>query len=299
MSSVHPAWESFSSLAGAKLKAYYDLTKPRIALLILIVAVASFYVASPTHVALLRLFATIVGTGLLAGGIFALNHYLERDSDALMRRTSGRPIPSGALKPGQALAFGASLTAIALVVLTAGVNWLSGAIGLFTFASYILVYTPLKRRTAYHTALGALSGATPPLIGWAAATGGLSIDAWILFGILFFWQFPHFLAIEMMYAEDYSRAGMQVLPVVDRTWKKVSAELLAAVVLLLFVGVLPFITGLGGIVYLIGASVGGAAFLAMGVRTVRLKSKISARHLLLTSVTYLPLVFGLLVFDVH
>jgi len=298
VSSLHRASEPLSLTATAKLKAFQELTKPRITILILMVAVASFYVASPAHVNLLRLLYAVLGIGLLGSGIFALNHYLERDVDALMRRTAGRPLPTGRLKPNEALVFGIMLTAIALTILAAGLNPLSGFIGLFTFASYVLVYTPLKRHTPYHTPLGALSGATPPLLGWAAASGTLGVDAWILFGILFLWQFPHFLAIEMMYSEDYARAGIRVLPVVDPTWKKVGIELLLALVLLLGVGILPFVTGLAGELYLIGAALSGIAFLVAGVRAVHRKEKLSSRQLLLTSVFYLPLVFGLLVLNV-
>lgn len=299
MSSVHRASQPFTVAAAAKLKAFYDLTKPRIAMLILMVAIASFYVASPGRVDALRLVYAVVGIALLAGGIFALNHYLERDIDGLMRRTADRPLPTARVKPVEALAFGIALTVLALAVLAAGLGWLCGLIGLFTFVSYILLYTPLKRRTPYHTPLGALSGATPPLIGWAAARGSLGPDAWILFGVLFFWQFPHFLAIEMMYSEDYKRAGVRVLPVVDPTWKKAGVELLVALVMLLVVGILPFLTGLAGIIYLVGAAVAGAAFVAAGIRTVLRKEKLTARQLLLTSVFYLPLVFGLLALDVR
>ncbi len=286
-------------MATAKLKAFQELTKPRITILILMVAAASFYVASPARIDVLHLFYSIVGIGLLAAGIFALNHYLERDIDGLMRRTANRPLPTGRLKPGEALAFGTILTVLALTVLTVGLNWLSGLIGLFTFASYVLLYTPLKRRTPYHTPLGALSGATPPLLGWAAARGSLDLDSWILFGILFLWQFPHFLAIEMMYSDDYQRAGIRVLPVVDPTWKKVGIELLSALVLLLAVGILPFLTGLTGELYVVGAALSGLIFLVVGTRAVVLKEKVAARQLLLTSVFYLPLVFGLLVLDVR
>ena len=299
MSSLHRTTDSLSVAAAAKLKAFHELTKPRITILILMVAVASFYVASPGHVNILRLLYSIIGIGLLGSGIFALNHYLERDVDGLMKRTADRPLPSGRLKPNEALVFGIVLTVIALIVLSLGLNLLSGLIGLFTFGSYVLLYTPLKRHTPYHTPLGALSGATPPLLGWVAARGSLDIDAWILFGILFFWQFPHFLAIEMMYSEDYSRAGIRVLPVVDPTWKKVGVELIAALVFLLAVGILPFITGLAGEIYLIGAAVSGAVFLVAGIRAVVRKEKITCRQLLLTSVFYLPLIFGLLVLDVR
>ncbi len=198
-----------------RLKAYLELTKPRITLLVLAVSIASFYLASPGVVAWPRLLLTVLGTTLLAFGVFALNHYGERDTDGMMRRTDRRPLPGKRLTPREVLSFGASLTAAAVILTGATLGWVAGAVALFTFVSYVLVYTPLKRRTAFHTALGALSGATPPLLGWAGATGTVDLNAWILFGILFFWQFPHFLAIEMMYRDDYAAAGIKVLPVTD------------------------------------------------------------------------------------
>ncbi|MGA2641584.1 MAG: heme o synthase, partial [Spirochaetia bacterium] len=198
----------------ADMKDYFQLIKPRITLLILIVAMGSFYLADRGGSPDWKRFAIMsIATGLLASGIFALNAYLERETDLLMRRTASRPLPGKRLLPRQALAFGVIVTACGLFLLSARLGWIAGVVGLFTFVSYVLVYTPLKRRTALHTAVGALSGATPPLIGWAAARGSLEPGAWILSGILFLWQFPHFLAIESMYRDDYERAGIRVLPV--------------------------------------------------------------------------------------
>ncbi len=278
-----------------KLKAYYDLTKPRIALLVLIVAVASFYLASPQGMNWLRLLATFFGVGVLAAGIFSLNHYMERDVDLLMRRTDRRPLPSKRLSPAEALWFGSILTGASIVFITGALGWLSGALALFTFVSYVFIYTPLKRRTEYHTALGALPGAMPPLLGWVAARGSLDLNAWLLFGILFFWQFPHFLAIEMMYSEDYARAGIRVLPVVEPTWAATSVEIGVSLVLLVGVSLTPFFTGLAGPLYLAGAILSGLFFLvAGGVAFVRRDRK-GARLLLLASVFYLPVLFGLMV----
>ncbi len=280
----------------SKLKAYLGLTKPRIALLVLIVAAASFYAAAPGAVNAQRLAGLVAGVVLLAGGIFALNHYLERDTDRLMGRTARRPLPSGRLLPRQALAFGAALSAAAFVVFFALLGWLTGVLALFTFASYLFVYTPLKRITAHHTVIGALSGATPPLIGWAAATGRLDGGAWILSAVLFFWQFPHFLAIETMYRDEYASAGIKVLPVTDPTGKSAALESTAAILLLAGVSMIPFFTGREGTVYLAGCVVLAAAFLASGLGLAVRRDRGRARLVLLSSVAYLPLLFALLVF---
>ena len=190
------------------MKNYFQLIKPRITILILLVAMAAFYLADPGSMDWKKFTVMIVATALLASGIFALNAYLERDTDLLMRRTASRPLPGKRLLPRQALAFGVIVTFAALFLLVLRLGWVAGAVGLFTFVSYVLVYTPLKRRTELHTALGALSGATPPLIGWAAARGSLEPGAWILSGILFLWQIPHFLALAWLYREDYAKAGV-------------------------------------------------------------------------------------------
>ncbi|WP_455382838.1 heme o synthase [Salinispira pacifica] len=276
---------------GDKLRAYFELTKPRIATLILIVAMASFFLASGDQVDVGRALITLLGTAALAAGIFALNHFLEREWDALMKRTVKRPLPSHRLTATEAFWFGTLLSVVALVVNFVFINTASGLVALFTLVSYLFVYTPLKRRTAYHTALGALSGATPPLLGWAAATGTLPADAWILFGVLFFWQFPHFLSIDMMYREDYERAGMLVLPVVDRSGRAVHLQIVGALGLLAGIGILPYFTGLAGPVYLVAAIVLGAGFLAAGIYTSVLNTKMAAKRLLRASVIYLPLLF--------
>lgn len=295
---VRPTSGSFAERLIAKSRAFYDLTKPRIAGLILIVAAASFYLASPGSVDLGRLALAVVGTAMLAAGIFALNHYVERDVDRLMKRTADRPLPSGRLNPGEALLFGSVLTGASILFFTLLLSPLCGLLAFATFVSYIFVYTPLKRVTPYHTPLGAISGAMPPLLGWASARGSLSVEAWVLFGILFFWQFPHFLSIEMMYKEDYTRAQMRVLPVVDPSWRKVGIELVSALVLLLLTSLIPYIAGRAGLVYLIGATLFGIGFFIAGIVAVTAKRKMASRRLLLASVLYLPLVFLLLVLNV-
>ncbi len=276
------------------IKSYYELTKPRITTLILIVAIASFLLASRGSPDLRRLAMMAIATGMLAAGIFALNQYLERDTDRLMRRTADRPLPGARLLPRQALGFGVIVTALALLLLTTRVGWIAGGIGLFTFVSYVLVYTPLKRHTVLHTAIGALSGATPPLIGWAAARGSLDGNAWILSGILFLWQFPHFLSIEVMYKDDYARAGIRVLPVSEPSGIAAALAIVVSLAALVLVGAAPAMTGLAGRAYLAGSLAASAAFLAVGVIHSVTRTRLSARRVLLASVTYLPVVFALL-----
>jgi len=279
------------------MKSYFQLIKPRITILILIVAMASFALADREGFQdWYRFTLMTIATGLLAGGIFALNAYLERTTDRLMRRTASRPLPGGRLMPRQALAFGVILTAAALFLLTVRLGWVAGMVGLFTFVSYVLVYTPLKRRTELHTAIGALSGATPPLIGWAAARGSLEPGAWILSGILFLWQFPHFLAIETMYRDDYERAGIRVLPVSEPTGAAAASVIIVAMCLLLPLSAVPFLAGISSSLALAGSLLVGAGFLAAGVFHFMRKTPQSARMVLRTSVLYLPLVFALLVF---
>ena len=278
-----------------KFKAFLELTKPRITLLVLSVSIASFFLASPVFAAWPRFLLTVVGTTLLAFGVFALNHYGERDTDGMMRRTDQRPLPGKRLTPREVLSFGASFTAVAVVLIWATLGWVAGVVALFTFVSYVFVYTPLKTRTPLHTALGALSGATPPLLGWAGATGALDRNAWLLCGILFFWQFPHFLAIEMMYRDDYARAGIRVLPVVEPSGRAVGVEMLLALALLFACSVGPYFTRLAGPVYLAGAIVLGCLFLAAGARVLRSGDRRAARMVLRASVIYLPVLFGLMV----
>jgi heme o synthase len=279
------------------IKAYVELTKPRITLLLLAVTMASFYVASPASVNWLRLAVLTVATALLAGGVFALNAYMERDSDLLMRRTENRPLPSRRLPPRNVLVFGAALTAAAVLLHSLLLGWVTGSLAFLVFVSYDLVYTPLKRRTELHTALGAISGAIPPLLGWAAARGSLDANAWILFAILYLWQFPHFIAIEVMYKDDYARAGIRIIPAIEPRGNAATAAILSAVCLLLFASAAPSLTGLAGKVYLVGGLLMGAGFLAAGILFAASRTRKRARMVLLASVAYLPMVFVLMVLD--
>ena len=282
-----------------KARAYLGLTKPRITLLVLAVAVGSFALASAPAVPWLTLAEAGLGVVLLAFGIFALNHYVERDTDALMLRTAHRPLPSGRIAPSEALLFGSVLTAASVFGFSVVFGPVAGLVALFTFVSYIFIYTPLKRRTMHHTIPGAISGAMPPLLGWASARGSLGIEAWVLFAILFFWQFPHFLALELMYREDYQRGGIRVVTATRASGPWVVAEITIASVLLVAVSLLPYFTGAASVAYLTGAAGLGVAFLAFPIVAAVRRDKRSGRLLLRVSVSYLPLLFLLLVLCVR
>jgi len=280
-----------------RVSAYLELTKPRITFLIVLTAAAGFGLASRGDVNYVALTSALFGIALLSSGIATLNQYMERDLDGLMRRTAGRPLPSGKLLPWEAMAFGVGLTVAAEIYLLAFVNPLSAMLGLTVIAGYLFGYTPLKTRTSLSTLVGAFPGAVPPLIGWTAARGELSIEGWVLFAILFLWQFPHFLAIAWMYREDYSRAGILMLPVVEPDGRVTAQQIVVYTVMLIPVSLLPTILGMSGKVYFYGAIVLGLLFLYSSVRAAFSLSRQQARRLLLASVLYLPLLFILMVLN--
>lgn len=278
-----------------RVAAYSELTKPRITFLIILTAAAGFALATSGRVDYLRMVTAMIGIGLLSSGIATLNQYMERDLDALMRRTADRPLPSGKLLPWEALVFGVGLTVLAELYLAVLVNPLTALLGLTVIAGYLFGYTPLKTRTSLSTLVGAFPGAVPPLIGWTAARGELSLEAWVLFAILFLWQFPHFLAIAWMYREDYARAGILMLPVVEPDGRITGQQIVIYTLMLLPVSLLPTVLGISGSVYLFGAIVLGLLFLFSSVRAAFSQSRQEARRLLLASVIYLPLLFILMV----
>jgi protoheme IX farnesyltransferase len=280
-----------------RLAAFLELTKPRITFLIVLTAAAGFCLASRGGVDYLALLSSMVGIALLSSGIATLNQYIERDLDGLMRRTAERPLPSGKLLPAEALWFGISLTVAAEIYLAAFVNPLTALLGLTVIAGYLFGYTPLKTRSTLSTLVGAFPGAVPPMIGWTAARGDLSLEAWVLFAILFLWQFPHFLAIAWMYREDYRRAGILMLPVVEPEGRVTAQQIIVYTVMLLPVSLLPAFLGLSGKLYLYGAIILGLLFLYSSFRAAFSKSRQEARRLLLASVLYLPLLFILMVFN--
>jgi protoheme IX farnesyltransferase len=282
---------------GEKLSAYAELTKPRITFLVVLTAAAGFCMGSASGIDYARLLNTSIGIALLSSGLATLNQYFERDLDRLMRRTQARPLPTGKLLPAEAAVFGILLSAIATAYLALLINPLSALLGIATFASYLFVYTPLKTRTTLSTVLGAFPGAMPPLIGWVAASGGVTVEAWILFAILFLWQFPHFLAIAWMYRDDYARAGIRMLPVVEPDGRVTAQQIITYTLLLVPVSLLPAATGLAGSVYLVSAAVLGVGFLYYSARAALARTTWQARQLLLASVIYLPILFGMMVLN--
>ena len=280
-----------------RVAAYAELTKPRITFLIVLTAAAGFVLASRGPVDYVALVSALFGIGLLSSGIATLNQYAERDLDGLMRRTANRPLPAGRLAPWEALAFGAGITIAAEAYLLIVVNPLTAVLGLTVIAGYVFAYTPLKTRTSLSTLVGAFPGAVPPLIGWSAARGTISLEGWVLFAILFLWQFPHFLAIAWMYREDYSRAGILMLPVVEPNGRVTAQQIVAYTIMLLPVSLLPVALGMAGRIYLYGAIVLGLLFLYSSLRAAFSMSRQAARRLLLASVLYLPLLFILMVLN--
>ncbi len=280
-----------------RVLAYVDLTKPRITFLIVLTAAAGFALGAKGGLDYLLFTHAMFGIALLSSGIATLNQYMERDLDGLMRRTMTRPLPSGKLAPVEALVFGAGLTIIAEVYLALLVNPLTAMFGLAVIAGYLFMYTPLKTRTTLSTAIGAFPGALPPLMGWTAATGEVTTGAWVLFAILFLWQFPHFLAIAWMYREDYGRAGIRMLPVVEPEGRVTGQQIVAYTLMLLPVSLLPTLLGISGRVYFYGAILLGSLFLISSISAALSKTTQQARRLLLASVLYLPLLFGLMVLN--
>ena len=278
------------------MKPYLALTKPRITWLILM-STAIGYVFGAKSWNPFTLLHTIVGTGLIASGTAALNQWYEREADGKMRRTQGRPLPSGQLDPTRALLFASAISIIGFVELVFGANLLTGLLGLFTLLTYLFIYTPLKQRSPHCTTIGAIPGAMPPLIGYAAASGTLTWEAWALFAILFVWQFPHFYAIAWMYREDYERAGIRMLPVVEPDGESTARRIVLYSMALLPISLLPRYLGMTGNVYAFGAVAMGALFLYTGFRIVNDRTRQRARSVLLASVVYLPMLYALMLLN--
>ncbi len=282
---------------GHRMAAYVSLTKPRLVLLVLVTVAVGYLLGTrgrTPQAALLSLAATLVGTALVAGGAGALNQWLERERDSRMRRTANRALPGGRLAPSEAALFGGLLVLIGTVVLLLGANWLAAMLAVLTFVLYVFVYTPLKTRTTLNTVIGAIPGALPPLIGWGAATGQLSVEAWALFLIVFLWQFPHFLAIAWIYREDYARAGFRMLTVGDTHGKMSGRQAVSYALALIPVGLMPAIVGLAGPVYFAGALLLGLWYLCEAGRFWLEATDRRARCLLRASFVYLPAVLILL-----
>ena len=272
----------------ARLADYYTLTKPEVNLLILMTTSAGYYLGSHGAFHTAGLIHTLVGTLLVASGTATLNQFMEREYDAQMRRTAGRPLACGRISPHEALWFGILLSVAGGLYLTLLVNLFAAFLAISTLLSYLLVYTPLKRATPLCTLLGAVPGAMPTLIGWAGASASLNRQAWFLFAVLFLWQFPHFLAIALMYREDYARAGFKMLPSFDLDGRFTRAEILGLTFVLVIFTMWP-LSG-GSSLYLLGVALCGLFFLYYGARLALSASRVSARHLVHASVIYLPAV---------
>jgi protoheme IX farnesyltransferase len=279
------------------MKEYLALTKPRITWLILMSTGVGYFFGAKAGWHWVTLLHTIIGTGLMASGTAALNQWYEREADAKMRRTKARPLPSGKLEESRALLFGLLISAAGFFELQLAVNELAALLGAVTLASYLFLYTPLKQRSPHSTTIGAIPGAIPPLIGYAAASGRLTWEAWVLFAILFLWQFPHFYAIAWMYREDYERAGIRMLPVVEPDGESTARRIVLYSLVLIPISLIPKYLLMAGNIYLFGALALGLLFLYAGVRISFDRTRQEARRVLLASVVYLPVLYGLLVFD--
>jgi protoheme IX farnesyltransferase len=286
------------AVRSATIGDYAELTKPRITTMVMFTALVGFVLASPPgSVRVAGLVSALVGVGLVAAGASALNMLLERHTDARMLRTRQRPLPAGRLRPVEAAGFGVLLTGAGLAHLTLFSGPLSAWVAFATWASYVFLYTPLKTRTSLATIVGAVPGALPPVIGWAAARGTLDPGAWVLFAILFLWQIPHFLAIAWLYREDYARGGLPMLPVVDPDGRLTGRQAVAHSLALLIVSLAPGASGMAGGWALAGAAVCGLLLTAVAVRLAVRRTLPAARELFLASLVYLPAVSLLLVLD--
>ncbi len=280
-----------------KLAAYFELTKPRIAFMLVLTSAAGFYLGSYQGFNFIVFINSMVGITLLAFGVATLNQYIERKTDILMERTAKRPLPTNRITPNEALIFGIVQCSVAELYLFFLVNGLTAGLGLIVIVGYVFLYTPLKTRTTASTAIGALPGAMPPLMGWTAAADNITLGAWILFAILFLWQFPHFLAIATMYKDEYRKAGIKMLPAVEKDGRITARQIVLFSILLVPVTLAPFFIGLAGIYYLVGASLLGIWFLWTSIETARAKTFEKSRKLLLVSVLYLPIIYALMVFN--
>jgi protoheme IX farnesyltransferase len=284
----------------AAIPEYWALTKPEVNFLILITTLSGFYLAlgtKPHGFPVTLALHTLLGTLLMAGGTGTLNQFIERSFDAQMRRTARRPLAAGRLKASHVFWFGIASSVAGAVYLALAVNVLASLLAVVTLLSYLFLYTPLKRKTPFCTLIGAFPGAVPPLIGWAAARGRLDLGAWVLYALVFLWQFPHFMAIAWMYREDYARAGYQVLPAGKRrdgfaTWQSIAPSLV-----LIAVSLVPAIIGESGLVYSVAALICGSIFLYYSTHFAFRRSNVAARQLLTASIVYLPLVFMLMTLD--
>lgn len=276
-----------------------DLTKPRMNLLVLLTTLVGYYLVTPSWSGgiWLRLAHTLLGTALTAAGASILNQYIELEHDRHMPRTANRPLPAGRISPASAQLLGVLSASIGVLYLAAMVNTLTATLGVLTFSSYVFVYTPLKRKTTACTIVGAVPGAIPPLMGWAAAANELPLAAWTLFAILFMWQLPHFLAIAILYKDDYAAGGFKMLPVVDPTLNATGRQIVIWSLALIPVSLLPSLLRVTGPIYFAAAAVLGIGFAAAGLRCAITRQRVDARRLFFASIFYLPALVAVMVVD--
>jgi protoheme IX farnesyltransferase len=276
---------------------YWELTKPGVTFMVIISVLGGFYLGSRGPMDFVLLIHALIGSWLVAGGTNALNQLIERDIDLKMKRTRTRPLPAGRLSYYQVFIFATAISIIGIAQLSVMVNWLTGLLAALTLASYIFIYTPLKRTTPLSTIIGAVPGALPAMGGWTAVRGDLSVEAWVLFAILFFWQLPHFLAIAWIYRDDYARGGFSVITVIDESGLQTGRHIVLNCLALLSVSLLPTLLGLTGGIYFFGALLLGIGFLISGIRLVVQKSNRYAKQLLHASIIYLPILIALMFID--
>jgi protoheme IX farnesyltransferase len=286
-----------AAAGGRRWADFFELTKPRVVVMVLVTTFVGFYLASDPFSPGLKLFETLVGTALAAGGTLALNQFLERRPDALMERTRRRPLPEGRVLPGEALVFGVVITAAGLVILAVAVNWLSAFVTAFIAASYLFAYTPLKQKSSLCGPVGSVPGALPPVVGWVAADGALGAAPCVLFGILFLWQIPHTLAIARLYRDDFAKAGIRFLPVIEPDGRSTARHVITHCSALVSVSLLPTLIGIAGSVYFAVALLLGLGFLACGGALAWSQSAAAARRLLFASLIYLPLLLVTMALD--
>jgi protoheme IX farnesyltransferase len=282
---------------GGRLLDFLSLTKPRLNLLVLLTTLGGLYIAAPERVGTVLALHTLLGTALVAGGAAALNQVWERKTDRLMRRTSWRPVASRRLATLESAWFGVTLGGVGIAYLVVAVNVTAAWVAAVTLISYVFFYTPLKTRSSLSTLVGAVPGALPPVIGWAAATGNIGLPAWVLFGIVFFWQMPHFLAIAWIYRDDYARAGIPLLPVLDPDGTRTARQALQYTLGLGPVSLMPVLVGIAGPAYAAVAVLLWAAMLRVTIRFSRIRSHDNARAVFLFSLAYLSLLWTALVVD--
>jgi protoheme IX farnesyltransferase len=294
---AHPAHFSPASATRSRAADFFALTKPRLNFLVVITAGVGYYLGAGRDLHLMKIVEAVAGTALVAGGAAGLNQVYERETDSLMWRTRKRPVAAGRLTVNESTVFSLALAGAGLAMLAAGANLLAAVLALLTLVSYNAVYTPMKRRSQLATLVGAVPGALPPLIGWAAAQGRLTPEAWALFAIVFVWQIPHFMAIAWLYRDDFRRAGFPLLPVVNADGKSTARQAVIFSMLLLPVSLVPFMLHAAGAMYAAGAIAGGLGILGLSMSFASRRTDERARRLFIASITYLPMLWILLIAD--